>query len=112
MHLLYGLLLFLPTRQAVGHLLGLYRRSASWVAVEFILATSMLYEVGEWLLAIFAAPDVADRYNGQQGDMWDAQKDMALAACGAALAAAIWLIASTSTRGSGESRDRSARAVP
>ena len=27
-------------------------------------------------------PDAADNYNGQQGDMWDAQKDMAMAASG------------------------------
>ena len=26
--------------------------------------------------------DVADNYNGQQGDMWDAQKDMAMALVG------------------------------
>ena len=31
------------------------------------------------------APDWADRYNGQQGDIWDPQKDMALALLGATL---------------------------
>lgn len=36
-----------------------------------------------------AGPD-ADAYNGQQGDPWDAQKDMALAGLGA-LTTAIWL---------------------
>jgi putative membrane protein len=34
-------------------------------------------------MAMTLAPDWADSYNGQQGDMWDAQRDMALAACGA-----------------------------
>jgi len=29
---------------------------------------------------------MADDYNGQQGDMWDAQKDMALAGLGALIA--------------------------
>ena len=29
-------------------------------------------------------PDAADNYNGQQGDMWDAQKDMAMALVGSA----------------------------
>jgi putative membrane protein len=33
------------------------------------------------------AGNVADRYNGQQGDFWDAQKDMALATFGACVAA-------------------------
>jgi putative membrane protein len=48
-------------------------------------AISAIYEVLEWLLAIIAAPEVADRHNGQQGDAWDAQKDMALAIVGSLL---------------------------
>ena len=28
------------------------------------------------------APEMADQYNGQQGDIWDAQKDMACAMAG------------------------------
>lgn len=35
------------------------------------------------------APDAADAYNGQQGDAWDAQKDMALALAGALVAAVL-----------------------
>lgn len=34
----------------------------------------------------------ADAYNGQQGDMWDAQKDMACAALGALLVATFILL--------------------
>ncbi len=93
MHFAYGLLMLLPVRQAAGRMLGLRGFAATWVAIEFILATSLLYEVAEWLIAVFMAPDVADRYNGQQGDMWDAQKDMALAACGAIVAAGVSLAA-------------------
>jgi putative membrane protein len=89
MHFCYGLLVFLPARQAAMRCLGVKSVAAAWIAVEFILATSTLYEVGEWLIAVFMAPDIADRYNGQQGDMWDAQKDMALAACGALCAAVL-----------------------
>lgn len=50
---------------------------------------SALYEIFEWLLTIVAADDTADYYNGQQGDPWDAQKDMALAQLGS-LGAIIW----------------------
>jgi putative membrane protein len=35
------------------------------------------------------APDWAEAYNGQQGDIWDPQKDMALAAAGSILAAGV-----------------------
>ena len=64
-------------------------------AFSVILAASALYEVFEWLVAIVMAPDWAESYNGQQGDPWDAQRDMALAALGAmlglGLAAPGWL---------------------
>ena len=63
------------------------------MAVQFILATSALYEIGEWALAISVAPDWAEHYNGQQGDMWDAQKDMALATAGAVVGLAILRVA-------------------
>jgi putative membrane protein len=87
-HLCYGLLLYAPVHELAARLLRIGRRGAAWVAIDFILATSLLYEVAEWLIAVFMAPSIAERYNGQQGDPWDAQKDMALAACGAIIAAA------------------------
>lgn len=61
--------------------------------MQFILATSALYEIGEWALAISVAPDWVEHYNGQQGDMWDAQKDMALATAGAVVGLAILRVA-------------------
>jgi putative membrane protein len=45
----------------------------------------MLYELFEWGLSMVLAPGHADAYNGQQGDVWDAQKDMAFALVGAAI---------------------------
>jgi putative membrane protein len=38
------------------------------------------------------APDWADAYNGQQGDLWDAQWDMALACAGSMVSVAIMAI--------------------
>lgn len=89
-HLAYGLLAVLPAREALARHLGLGRRTALYIAVESVLAVSLLYEVLEWMLTLGMAGATADRYNGQQGDIWDAQKDMALAAFGACTAAA-WL---------------------
>lgn len=51
----------------------------AWLMIQ---TGSMIYELFEWLLTIVMTPDAADNYNGQQGDMWDAQKDMALALVG------------------------------
>jgi putative membrane protein len=52
-----------------------------------VAGISAAYEVFEWALAVIAAPDFAEKYNGQQGDFWDPQKDMALALAGSSLTA-------------------------
>lgn len=84
-HLCFGLLSVHPVVE-VARLGGMGRRGGLWVALAFVLAVSCLYEIFEWGLAMTLAGDMADDYNGQQGDMWDAQKDMALAGLGALIA--------------------------
>ena len=54
----------------------------AWLSLQCF---SMIYEVFEWLLTVFMDPKIAEDYNGQQGDMFDAQKDMALAMMGSNL---------------------------
>jgi putative membrane protein len=87
-HFAYGALAVLPVREALVRHAGFGRRSASYVAVESVFAVSALYEIFEWLLTLTMEGSLATAYNGQQGDLWDAQKDMALAGLGALLAAA------------------------
>lgn len=53
--------------------------------VAICLAVSALYELLEWLVAI-ATGSKGDAFLGTQGDVWDTQKDMALALCGAVVA--------------------------
>ncbi|MFF5290360.1 DUF2238 domain-containing protein [Paractinoplanes globisporus] len=60
-------------------------RWAPMLAVDIVLSTSALYELFEWSIAMTLAPGAAEAYNGQQGDMWDAQKDMAIATTGAVI---------------------------
>ncbi len=56
------------------------------LVIQFVMATSLVYEWIEWWIAIGLSPDEAEKYNGQQGDMWDAHKDMLLATIGAIIA--------------------------
>lgn len=100
-HLAFGLLMPGPMVEAAMRYGGLSRRWAVVVALLSVAAASAVYEVLEWLLAIIAAPDFADHYNGQQGDAWDAQKDMALAIVGSVVAT-MWLTL-RSTRRAGRS---------
>lgn len=87
LHLAFGLLWVLPFSEAMRRHAGMGRRASLWMAFLFVGAASAFYEIFEWLLTIVVAPDMADEYNGQQGDVWDAQKDMAVAIVGAGIAA-------------------------
>lgn len=85
-HFSFGMLLLHPIAEGLARYTRLSRGWATYVAIEFVLAGSALYEVFEWGLTLVMAGEGADAYNGQQGDMWDAQKDMALALLGALVA--------------------------
>jgi putative membrane protein len=84
-HFSYGLLMVVPIREFERRHLGLSAALASVLAVECILATSAAYELVEWGVSIVFAPDWAGQFLGQQGDVFDAQRDMALATAGAIL---------------------------
>jgi putative membrane protein len=88
-HFAFGALSAVPVAEAARRWGGLGMRGAMLTVLGWVLAVSALYEVFEWLLTLIAAGETADRYNGQQGDMWDAQKDMALAALGGVVGLAI-----------------------
>ena len=88
-HFAFGALSVVPVAEVARRGGGRSRRGAAFTVLGWVLAISCLYEVFEWLLTIVAAGETADRYNGQQGDIWDAQKDMALAALGAILVMAM-----------------------
>jgi putative membrane protein len=67
-----------------------------WVLpVEITLSFSCLYELVEWLVAEVLFPEQGTAYLGTQGDVWDAQKDMFMAFCGAVI---IMLIISLTKR--------------
>lgn len=85
-HFAFGALSVIPVAEVARRWGGLGPRAAGLAALGWVLAISALYEIFEWLLTIAAAGETADRYNGQQGDIWDAQKDMAFATLGAIMA--------------------------
>jgi putative membrane protein len=96
-HLLFGALLVLPIREFLERERAYSRRGGVAIAILVVMAASLLYEVAEWLIAVTISPEDAEAYNGQQGDFWDAQKDMALATAGAVVAGAFQLRTPRST---------------
>ncbi|MEP3051524.1 MAG: DUF2238 domain-containing protein [Erythrobacter sp.] len=88
-HFSFGLLFVTPVVDILSRYATVSRRLALYIAVEFVMGVSAIYEVVEWGLSIILAPNNVEAYNGQQGDFWDAQKDMALAFTGALVAMVI-----------------------
>ena len=88
-HFCYGLLLAIPIQEFERRHLRLSLALSSVLAVECIIATSACYELLEWLVAITFTPEWAGQFLGLQGDIFDAQKDMALATAGAVLSVSI-----------------------
>ena len=92
-HFAFGALSVVPVAEIARRWGGLTPRGAILAVLGWVLAISCLYEMFEWLLTIVAAGATADRYNGQQGDIWDAQKDMTAALVGAIICMAITALA-------------------
>jgi putative membrane protein len=85
-HFCFGLLLAYPVREVflrVAKTRGIW---GYWFPVELALAFSAVYEIIEWGVALQVAPTAGLAFLGAQGDVWDAQKDMLLAAVGATAA--------------------------
>ncbi len=88
-HFAFGARSVMPVAEIARRCGGLGARGAALTVLAWVLAISCLYEIFEWLLTVVTAGETADRYNRQQGDIRDAQKDMAFAAVGAILVVAI-----------------------
>lgn len=84
-HFLFGVLAMPPMIELGARYWGLTQRMAFVFALMFVLAVGGVYEVFEWFLTLTLSPADAGAYNGEQGDVFDAQKDMAMAGIGASL---------------------------
>lgn len=82
-HFSFGLLAVPPMVEIAGRYVRLSDRMAQIFAMLFVLSFGAVYEIFEWLLAVMMDPVSAELYNGQQGDAFDGQKDMAIAWFGA-----------------------------
>lgn len=82
-HFAFGALFIGPVFEIFSRYAQQGRRLAIYSAMMFILGGSALYEIFEWLLAVVMSPEAAEAYNGQQGDIFDGPKDMAMATLGA-----------------------------
>ena len=92
-HFSYGLLLAYPMRELFLRIADARGFWGYFLPLDLTLSTSAVFELIEWGAAELFGGDLGVAYLGTQGDMWDAQKDMALAGLGAAIAMAVTLLA-------------------
>lgn len=86
LHFLYGLLIAYPFREIFLRVARVRGFWAYFLPLDIMLSTSALFELIEWAAAVVFGGDLGAAYVGTQGDIWDAQKDMALAGLGALIA--------------------------
>jgi putative membrane protein len=89
-HFLYGVCLTPAVCTWMRRHVSASARMMRLLAVGAIVVSSVAYEWIEWMVAVTMTPEAAESYNGQQGDMWDAHKDMLMATLGAAFTS-LWL---------------------
>ncbi len=88
-HFSFGLLLTYPIREFLLRMTRLKGFFSYYLPVDIILSCSALFEIIEWLFVMNVNPDLGAAYLGTQGDIWDAQKDMVVAAIGSVVATLI-----------------------
>ena len=103
-HAACGLLLVYPMREFIARLfpeLPLRDGRLLLAAVLVIAVLSKLYELLEWIYTLVMTQDAAAMYNGEQGDVRDAHKDMALALVGAVVSGLVIFVCETRHRRAG-----------
>jgi putative membrane protein len=97
LHFAFGLLMLWPAAELGGRIASFRKPSGALLfGLGTIAAAAAIYEVIEWLVAVLAVsavgsallitPSAGVAFLASQADMWDAQKDMAIACAGAAIA--------------------------
>lgn len=85
-HFAFGLLIAYPFREFLVRVARVRRAWSYILVIVLVLGFSGFYEVLEGLVAMIVSPELGAAYLGTQGDVWDAQKDTALAFCGSVMA--------------------------
>ena len=85
-HFLFGLLLLPAIAQWLRAQMRMRGVLAFAVPILVVEAWSAIFELIEWSAALAFGGDLGQAYLGTQGDVWDAQWDMALALLGAVIA--------------------------
>ena len=90
-HFLYGLLITPVATEVLVERVPLRGAWRILLPATFMFSHALIYELIEWGAASAFGGALGEAYLGTQGDVWDAQKDMALAVLGTLIALPVWL---------------------
>ncbi|MFC6997472.1 DUF2238 domain-containing protein [Rufibacter roseus] len=84
-HFSFGFLLAYPMYEVFWRLTNMKLIFTLLLPIDLTVSLGAIYELVEWAVADIFFPAQGMAYLGTQGDVWDAQKDIAVALLGAAL---------------------------
>lgn len=88
-HFTFGLLMVYPLMEFLMKFAGIKKAWSYIIPINIIMSASAAYEIIEWIVAIIVQPDNAIAWLGIQGDLFDSEKDMLMAAIGAIITMSI-----------------------
>ncbi len=84
-HFSFGLFMAYPFREILIHKFRVSKRASWLLPIEIAFSFGTIFEMIEWGVASVTTKETGETYVATQGDVWDAHKDIALAALGAAV---------------------------
>lgn len=81
-HFTFGFLMTYPIREFLVKFANIKKSWSYILPINIIISASALYEIIEWSVAVIVQPNNAIAWLGIQEDIFDAQKDMLMAAIG------------------------------
>ncbi len=91
-HFSFGLLMAYPFREILINRFKVSARASWLLPVEVAFTLGTIFELIEWGVSVVTTKETGETYVATQGDVWDAHKDIALAASGAAVCMLITFI--------------------
>ena len=88
-HFSFGLFLAYPFREILVNKYKLSGRGSWLFPIEIAFSLGTIFEMIEWGVAAFTDSETGNTYVATQGDVWDAHKDILLAAIGSAICMAL-----------------------
>lgn len=84
-HFSFGLFMAYPFRELLINNFRVSGRASWLLPIEIAFSFGTIFELIEWGVSEFTTKETGETYVATQGDVWDAHKDILLAALGAAI---------------------------